>query len=120
MLQVERAYLLLLEKGVSPQIARSVLPNSLKTEVVVTANLREWRHIFNLRCASTAHPQMRQIMLPLLVRMRFLVPFFEDTFEGIIKELIPTPIGRVYLMEEYYGKNLLPRQKVQKELTLQV
>lgn len=50
----------------SPQQARSVLPNSLKTEIVVTANFREWQHIFSLRTSKAAHPQMREIMLPLL------------------------------------------------------
>lgn len=57
----EKAYFALLEKGASPQMARSVLPNSLKTEIVMTANLREWRHFFALRCDSAAHPQMREV-----------------------------------------------------------
>jgi thymidylate synthase (FAD) len=58
----ELYYKELLEKGVAPQIARSVLPNSTKTEIFVTANLREWRHIFNLRCSKKAHPQIRALM----------------------------------------------------------
>jgi thymidylate synthase (FAD) len=53
------------KKPLSPQQARSVLPNSLKTEIVVRANFREWRHIFILRCAKTAHPDMRALMTPL-------------------------------------------------------
>ena len=53
----------------SPQQARSVLPNSLKTEIVVTANMREWRHILKLRCDKAAHPQMREVMLPLLYEL---------------------------------------------------
>lgn len=61
----ESTYNLLLESGWQPQQARSVLPNSLKTEIVVTANAREWRHIFNLRCSATAHPQMQEVMIPL-------------------------------------------------------
>ena len=61
----EEAYLDLLRIGAKPEQARSVLPNSTKTEVVMTANLREWRHIFRLRTAPTAHPQMRQVMCPL-------------------------------------------------------
>lgn len=65
MLKAESTYLTLLATGRSPQEARSVLPNSLKTEIAVTANFREWRHIFRLRCSSKAHPQMRQIMIPL-------------------------------------------------------
>ncbi len=75
----EQAYLALIDAGASPQEARSVLPNSLKTEVVMTANLRQWRHILRLRCAPAAHPQMRQIMLPLLAEMARRVPvLFED------------------------------------------
>lgn len=61
----ELGYLECLEKGWSPQQARSVLSNSLKTEIVVTASLAEWQHIFRLRCDKAAHPQMREIMLPL-------------------------------------------------------
>ena len=68
MANAEKAYLQMLEEGASPQEARSVLPNSLKTEIVVTANPREWRHIFRLRCAPTAHPQMREVMIPLAAR----------------------------------------------------
>jgi thymidylate synthase (FAD) len=65
MLNAENCYKRLLSKGWTPQQARSVLPNSLKTEIVITANAREWRHIFELRCAPAAHPQMREIMIPL-------------------------------------------------------
>ena len=61
MLDAETAYMSLLDAGATPQEARSVLPNSLKTEIVMTANIREWRHFFYLRCAPDAHPQMRQI-----------------------------------------------------------
>jgi thymidylate synthase (FAD) len=61
----ETSYFLLIENGAKPQEARSVLPNSLKTEVVMTANPREWRLIFHLRCDRAAHPQMREVMLPL-------------------------------------------------------
>lgn len=55
----ESKYFALLEKGCTPQEARSVLPNSLKTEIMVTMNPREWRHFFKLRCAPAAHPDMR-------------------------------------------------------------
>lgn len=58
----------------SPQEARSVLPNSLKTELWMTANLREWLHFFNLRAAKTAHPQMRQVAIPLLLKLKELLP----------------------------------------------
>lgn len=62
MQDAENTYLCLLGQGATPQEARSVLPNSLKTEIVVTANFREWRHILKLRTAPTAHPQMREVM----------------------------------------------------------
>jgi thymidylate synthase (FAD) len=61
----EKSYFELMDHGATPQEARSVLPNSLKTEIVVSYNLREWRHVFTLRCSRDAHPQMRQIMIPL-------------------------------------------------------
>jgi len=65
MTAAEGAYKSLRERrGWSPQQARSVLPNSTKTEIVVTANAREWRHIFRLRLSNAAHPQMREVMEP--------------------------------------------------------
>lgn len=76
------AYMDLLDKGVTPQMARSVLPNSTKTEIVVTANIREWRHILALRCAFDAHPQMRQLMLPLLEAFHTVFPIlFDDLWD---------------------------------------
>lgn len=65
----ERLYMDLLSMGRSPQEARSVLPNSLKTEIVVTMNLREWIHFFNLRVLGVTgapHPQMKEVALPVL------------------------------------------------------
>jgi thymidylate synthase (FAD) len=59
--EAERAYLALLDAGATPQMARAVLPNSLKTEIVMTANFREWLHFFDLRCGPAAHPQMREV-----------------------------------------------------------
>ncbi len=59
--QSEKVYLQLLQQGESPQVARSVLPTCLATELVMTANFREWRHFLELRCAPQAHPDMREI-----------------------------------------------------------
>ena len=70
----EAAYLALTAAGATAQEARTVLPHSLKTEMVMTANLREWRHILTLRCASAAHPQMREIMKMVLRGFRELWP----------------------------------------------
>lgn len=75
----EKSYLQLLKLGATPQEARSVLPNSLKTEIVVTMNLREWRHFFKLRTSNKAHPQMREIARPLLVEFTTRIPaVFDD------------------------------------------
>ena len=77
--EAEYAYFNLLELGCSPQEARSVLPNSLKTELYMTANLREWRHFFRLRTSAAAHPQMREVAIPLMHAMQLLLPgVFED------------------------------------------
>lgn len=59
MLDVERTYLCMIALGATPQEARSVCPNSLKTEIVMTMNLREWLHFFSLRTSSAAHPDMK-------------------------------------------------------------
>ncbi len=76
---IEKAYFDLIEAGAEPQEARSILPNSLKTEVIATMNLREWRHFFKLRTSERAHPQMREIACPLLDTFQQLMPMvFED------------------------------------------
>lgn len=78
----ELAYFSLLNWGCSPQEARSVLPNSLKTEVVMTANMREWRHFFRMRCSPAAHPQMLEVSVPLLKKFRECVPVLFDDIDG--------------------------------------
>ena len=76
----EEAYKALLKNGLSPQGARAVLPLCLKTEIVVTANLREWRHIFKLRRSPAAHPDMRRVMEAAHEMAKTEYPvFFEDT-----------------------------------------
>ena len=82
MQNAEAAYIHLLADGWSPQQARSVLPNSLKTEIVMTANLREWMHVFKLRTSKAAHPQMRELMIPLLKEVKTLVPVIFDDIKG--------------------------------------
>ncbi|MFA5731570.1 MAG: FAD-dependent thymidylate synthase [Acidithiobacillus sp.] len=75
-------YLTLLDLGASPQEARSVLPNSLKTELVITANLREWRDsILKLRTSIQAHPQFREISIPLLKELRNKIPIIFDDID---------------------------------------
>jgi thymidylate synthase (FAD) len=77
----ERLYLNMLGHGWTPQQARTALNNSTKTEVVMTANLREWRHFFKLRAAGEAgapHPQMLEIAVPMLARFKELIPVVFD------------------------------------------
>lgn len=84
--KAEDKYLELLSYGASPQEARAVLPNSLKTEVVMTANLREWRHFFSLRaCGETGkpHPQMLEVAVPLLKDLKGMIPVVFDDLEPL-------------------------------------
>lgn len=79
----EVVYLSLIENGAQPQEARSVLPNSIKTEITITANYREWRNFFKLRTAKAAHPQMRELTIPLLAELKEKIPVI---FDDIIVE----------------------------------
>lgn len=78
MQKIEDSYNYLIEKGVKPQEARSLLPNSLKTEIIVTMNLREWRHFFKLRTSLRAHPQMREIACAILDEFKKRIPVVFD------------------------------------------
>ena len=80
--QAESYYLQLLEQKWRPEQAREVLPNALKTEIVVSCNLREWRHIFKLRTSKAAHPQIRALMQDCLVGFKEAIPvLFDDIGE---------------------------------------
>ena len=82
-MSAERAYFELLDGGCTPQEARAVLPTSLKTEVVMTADIREWRHFLRLRASTAAHPQIREVTLPLLHELQRRLPvLFNDIEEG--------------------------------------
>ena len=77
--QAENAYAELIRRGEKPEVARGVLPNSTATEIYATANLREWRHFFELRCHRTAQRDIRSLALSLLCQMFEKYPvFFED------------------------------------------
>ena len=76
---IEQDYMELIRLGATPQEARAILPNSLKTEIVVTMNLREWRHFLKLRTSPAAHPQIREVAIPILKKFKELVPIvFND------------------------------------------
>jgi len=79
----ENQYRALLKSGWTPEQAREVLPNALKTEIVMTANFREWRHVFNLRTAKNAHPNMRALMTPLLTEVQERIPVIFDDMKEV-------------------------------------
>jgi thymidylate synthase (FAD) len=79
----ERNYLSLLNAGATSERARSVLPNSLATQIMWTCNLRQWRHVFKLRTSKAAHPDMRSLMIPLLKELQQKIPI---VFDDIIIE----------------------------------
>lgn len=82
----EKAYFNLLDQGCTPQEARAVLPNSLKTELVMTADIREWRHFLKLRCGKGAHPQIREVATQLLEALYQEMPvLFGDIWEDLNK-----------------------------------
>jgi thymidylate synthase (FAD) len=77
----EQSYFKMIELGATPQEARSLLPNSLKTEIVITMNLRSWRNFFRLRCDSHAHPQMQEVANIALKEFKERLPIFFSDFE---------------------------------------
>jgi len=81
---IEKIYFKLLKNGVTPQIARSVLPNSLKSEIVATMNLRQWRHFFNVRYKGVTgqpHPQIKEIAKLILIEFKNKIPVVFDDIE---------------------------------------
>ena len=81
--EIEKKYNMLIEMGAKPQEARSILPNSLKTEIIMTMNLREWRHFFKLRVSLRAHPQMKEVASMILKKFKEDNPVF---FDDIVAE----------------------------------
>jgi len=81
---LEETYMKMIESGLAPQIARNYLPIGLKTEIVTTYNMRQWRHFFRMRCSPRAHPQMRELVVPLLLDFRERVPIlFDDIYPSM-------------------------------------
>jgi thymidylate synthase (FAD) len=79
-------YTQLIKLGYSPQIARSVLPNALSSKIVITGNLRQWRHFFIMRTTKETHPQMREVTVPLLDEIKKVIPIiFEDIEPGALQ-----------------------------------
>jgi thymidylate synthase ThyX len=82
----EHAYVELLRQGCTPQIARSVFPNALASRIVLTSNLRNWRHVLIMRTTKEAHPQMREVMIPLLQEFKEKIPLLFDDIEPLAKQ----------------------------------
>jgi len=93
-LVVEAQYRSLLRKGWRPQEARSVFPNALASRIVITGNLRNWRHFFLMRTTKEAHPQMRQIMQPLLLEFKEKIPVLFDDIEPNARQVDNIAKGR--------------------------
>ena len=85
--EAEESYFTLLNQGWKPQQARMVLPMSIKTEINMKCNLREWRHFFKLRCSTAAHPDIRKLALDLLNQMHEQIPvIFDDLYEEFLNK----------------------------------
>lgn len=79
----EASYMEMMTNGSKPENARGVLPIDIKTEIVITTNLREWRHIFKLRTSPAAHPSMRELMIPLAREFMQKIPVvFDSVLDG--------------------------------------
>ena len=78
MTDIETAYNTLAAQGYKADVCRMVLPHSTKASVIMTANLREWRHIFKLRTAKAAHPTVRRIMAKVLAEFQRQIPIIFD------------------------------------------
>lgn len=79
MLNIEETYLDMAKLGCTPDEMRMILPHSTAAEVVMTANIREWKHILELRCSKAAHPAVQQVMIPILLNFKENMPvIFED------------------------------------------
>lgn len=82
----ESCYQGMVRNRVAPQIARSVFPNALASRLIVTGNLRNWRHFFIMRTTKEAHPQMRQVTIPLLADFKKWIPILFEDIEPMAKQ----------------------------------
>lgn len=82
----EQTYQELIDLGITPQIARSVFPNALASRIIITGNLRNWRHFFIMRTTKESHPQMREVTIPLLKQFQDRIPLLYDDIEPLAKQ----------------------------------
>lgn len=90
----ESAYKELLASGYTPQIARSVFPNALASRIIITGNLRNWRHFLMMRTTKEAHPQMRQVTIPLLEEFKAKIPIIFEDIEPLARQADNARKGR--------------------------
>ena len=83
---IEATYKKLIGKGWRPQRARSVFPNALSSRILITGNLRNWRHCFIMRTTKETHPQFRQVTIPLLQQFKNCIPLLFDDIEPMAKQ----------------------------------
>lgn len=93
-MEAEKDYIRFIEDGATPQEARAVLPNSVKTELIVTGNYREWRHFLKLRTDKAAHPQMREVAIPLLKELQRRIPIVFDDIRIDAEQMVHNKEGR--------------------------
>lgn len=84
---LEAAYRQLLAWGATPQIARSLFPNALASRIVITGNLRNWRHFLIMRTTKEAHPQMREVTIPLLAEFQSKIPLLFDDIQPMARQI---------------------------------
>lgn len=80
MQKIEESYMMMREDGATPDMCRMILPHSTAAEVTMTANIREWRHILDLRTKTMSHPSIQQLLIPLLLKFQYTMP---ELFESI-------------------------------------
>lgn len=90
----ERGYREMLANGATPQIARSVFPNALASRIIITGNLRNWRHFLLMRTTKEAHPQMRQVTIPLLAEFKAKIPILYEDIEPMARQVDNIAKGR--------------------------
>ena len=92
--QSEESYRTMLASGCTPQIARSVFPNALASRIIITGNLRNWRHFLLMRTTKEAHPQMREITIPLLAEFKAKIPILYEDIEPLARQVDNIAKGR--------------------------
>jgi len=90
----EKSYQEMIQAGAAPQIARSVFPNALASRIITTTNLRNLRHMMIMRTTKEAHPQMRQVTIPLLTELKEKIPILFEDIEPLAKQSESMKKGR--------------------------